>query len=182
MAVSVHVGVSFFVLTLAAACYVTSLVIGVWVESGGMMTFGIWKHCVKDYLKQSTWKCKVNLSDFNMAAQTFSILAIMCYICGLFLYIVYLSCQSLHKSRPITMGLCLLSFSVVTLQIMTMVVFGVKVTQQFEEVSEAHFSDSPAALRVSWSFTAAIVSTILATISGICMSIEMRNISIVDLE
>lgn len=182
MAVSVHVGVSFFVLILAAACYVTSLVIGVWVESGGMLTFGIWKFCIQDILKQSSWECKVNLSDFNMAAQTFSILAIMCYICGLFLYIVYLSCQSLHKSRPITMGLCLLSFSVVTLQIMTMVVFGVKVHQQFEEIGDKYFTEPPAPLRVSWSFTAAIVSTILATISGVCTSIEMRNITIDELQ
>lgn len=62
MAVSVHVGVSFFVLILAAACYVTSLVIGVWVESGGVLTFGIWKFCIQDILKQSSWECKVNLS------------------------------------------------------------------------------------------------------------------------
>uniref|UniRef100_A0A0L8HP53 Uncharacterized protein n=1 Tax=Octopus bimaculoides TaxID=37653 RepID=A0A0L8HP53_OCTBM len=177
MTISIHSAVSFGVLILAGLCYVTSQVTDVWMESDGLLSLGVWSFCVFSTDTHS-WSCEINFSGFNMASQTFSILALLCYLNAFFLYTLSMACRSLQKCRPIITGISCLVFFIVSLQIMTMIVFSVKVHHHTDDVTELHLGkdEKRLPLRLSWSFTAAIVSTILSTISGVCISIELRNI------
>lgn len=69
----------------------------------------------------------------------------------------------------------------VCLQIMTMIVYGVKVGEYFRKVELRHFNHHLDSLSISWSFAFAIVSTLVGTAAGVCTFIELRNITIEDL-
>ncbi|XP_067678498.1 uncharacterized protein [Haliotis asinina] len=173
---------SLVMLLIAAVAYFISLATTSWSTSGKDLAFGIWNFCYLHLMDgENRLTCLPNKADFSMAAQAFSILAVMCYAVSFLLYLAYIVFPSLSKSRPITMGLCLLSFCVVCLQIMTMIVYGVKVGEYFRKVELRHFSHNLESLSISWSFAFAIVSTLVGTAAGVCTFIELRNITIEDL-
>ncbi|KAL5016935.1 hypothetical protein ScPMuIL_006524 [Solemya velum] len=174
---SVQFALSLAVLILAAITYFVSLATTNWSASGQVLRMGIWEFCVMND-GNGSWKCFPCIAEFSMAAQAFSILSVMCYACAFVLYFLYLIFPTLHKSRPLMMGLCLICFSVVSLQIMTMVVYGVKVRQYYFKIERKYFSALLEPLYMSWSFAFAIVSTILSTVAGICTFVELRNIAL----
>ena len=51
-------------------------------------------------------------SDFSLAAQVFSMLAVLCYAVSFLLFLAYIVFHSLGRSRTLTMSLCLLAFSI----------------------------------------------------------------------
>ena len=52
------------------------------------------------------------VSDFSLAAQAFSMLAVLCYAVSFLMYLAYIVFPSLGRSRSVTMALCLLGFSI----------------------------------------------------------------------
>ncbi|XP_041359266.1 uncharacterized protein LOC121375730 [Gigantopelta aegis] len=183
MHMSSHFTASLALLLIAAIMYLVALATTSWSSSGEELTFGIWEFCFWDIEdEKKKWKCLTSKADFTMAAQAFSILAVMCYAVAFLLYLAYIIFPTLSKSRPITMGLCLLGFCVVCLQIMTTIVYGVKVGDYFRKVEIRYFTHQlKESLMISWSFAFAIVSTLMATASGICTFLELRNITLEDL-
>lgn len=69
----------------------------------------------------------------------------------------------------------------VCLQIMTMIVYGVKVEQYFRRVEVVHFHRYLEPLNIAWSFAFAILSTLIATAAGVCTFLELRNIALADM-
>lgn len=60
---------------------------------------------------------------------------------------------------------------------MTLVVYGAKNRDLYFKIKRDYFQDSLDPLFLSWSFYFAIVSTILATVSGVLLFIEFRNLT-----
>nr|KAG5703267.1 hypothetical protein BaRGS_034178 [Batillaria attramentaria] len=305
MLMSGHFAASLAMLLIAAIFYLVAIGTNSWSTSGQVLTFGLWKFCM-DTEGKKEWRCVPNKTDFSLAAQAFSMLAVLCYAVSFLMYLAYIVFPSLGRSRPVTMALCLLGFSVVPrggvckfqinfyiaddiqrrqtteycpqhpeeelramdadkdgkvfavlddcvahllvyrygdkqpfatynaggaafdprdvcfceiggrerlivadcqsdslhvldvrkhslefhrgkhtaimcLQIMTMIVYGVKVEQFFKRVEVIHFQRLLDPLTIAWSFAFAIVSSIIATAAGICTFLELRNIALEDL-
>lgn len=180
MMMSGHFAASLAMLLLAAIFYLVAVGTNSWSTSGQVLTFGLWKFCV-DTEGKKEWRCLPIKTDFSLAAQAFSMLAVLCYAVSFLIYLAYIVFPSLGRSRPVTIALCLLGFSVVCLQIMTMIVYGVKVEHFFKRVEVIHFQRYLDPLNIAWSFAFAIVSSIVATAAGVCTFLELRNIALEDL-
>ena len=64
---------------------------------------------------------------------------------------------------------------------MTMIVYGVKMEQLYRRAERVHFMRHLDPLTIAWSFAFAIVSSIIATVAGVCTFLELRNIALDDL-
>ncbi|KAK6171981.1 hypothetical protein SNE40_018394 [Patella caerulea] len=175
--------ISLILLLLAAAGYLVALATTSWSISGQLLVFGLWQYCFLDTKPdgEKIWKCLTNNTDFTMVSQAFSILAVMCYFVAFLLYMASVLLSSLHRCRPMIMALCLLTFCIVSLQIMSMVVFGVKIGHYFKKLEDKHFDISLEPLTISWSSTIGIISNILATAAGVCLFLELRNVAMEEL-
>ncbi|KAL8625728.1 hypothetical protein ACOMHN_044003 [Nucella lapillus] len=180
MMMSGRFATSLAMLLVAAVLYLVAIGTNSWSASGQALTLGLWKFCM-DLQGDRTWRCLPNKTDFSMAAQAFSMLAVLCYAVSFLLYLAYIVFPSLTKSRPLTMALCLLGFSVVCLQMMAMMVYGVKMEQLFRRVERRYFMHHLEPLTLAWSFAFAIVSSIIATAAGVCTFLELRNMALIDL-
>lgn len=171
---------SLAMLLVAAILYLVAVGTNSWSVSGRELTLGLWKFCM-DTTGNKVWTCLQNKTDFSLAAQAFSMLAVLCYAVSFLMYLAYIVFPSLGKSRALTMALCLLGFSIVCLQMMTMIVYGVKMEQLYKRVEVRHFQNGLDSLTIAWSFAFAIVSTIIATAAGVCTFLELRSIALDDL-
>ncbi|XP_076440738.1 uncharacterized protein LOC143280093 [Babylonia areolata] len=189
MMMSGRFAASLAMLLAAAVLYLVAIGTHSWAASGqGVLTLGLWKFCMQlqgpgqgQSDLHHTWRCLPNKTDFSLAAQAFSMLAVLCYAVSFLLYLACIVLPSLARSRPLTMALCLLGFSVVCLQMMTMMVYGVKMDQLFRRVERVYFMRHLDPLTLASSFTFAIISSVLATAAGICTFLELRNLTLDDL-
>ncbi|XP_064605362.1 uncharacterized protein LOC135470384 [Liolophura sinensis] len=178
MQVSPTFAASLALFLMSAVLFMAALGTRSWARSGQRLTIGLWDYCANTQGQgDREWDCFSNYTEFTMATQAFSILAVVCYVSAFLLYLIYMMFPSLHQSRAATIGICLLGFSIVSLQIMAMIVFGVKVPEYFELLSRRHFTRIVNDLVVSWSFGLTIVSTLLGTVAGVCVFLELRNIT-----
>ncbi|KAK7491929.1 hypothetical protein BaRGS_00016775, partial [Batillaria attramentaria] len=111
MLMSGHFAASLAMLLIAAIFYLVAIGTNSWSTSGQVLTFGLWKFCM-DTEGKKEWRCVPNKTDFSLAAQAFSMLAVLCYAVSFLMYLAYIVFPSLGRSRPVTMALCLLGFSV----------------------------------------------------------------------
>ncbi|ESP01311.1 hypothetical protein LOTGIDRAFT_157489 [Lottia gigantea] len=175
--------ISLICLLLAAGFYFVALATSYW-SVGRLLIFGLWQYC---YVSVETvivknWKCHPNNTDFTMSAQIFSILAVMCYLVAFLLFMISAFIPSKNKSRPVIMTICLLTFCIVSLQIMSMVVFAVKINEYFRKIQNKHFENEFETVTISWSFVIGIVSNVICTVSGVCIFVDLRNLAIDELD
>ncbi|XP_070194499.1 epithelial membrane protein 3-like [Littorina saxatilis] len=180
MLMSGHFAASLAMLLIAAILYLVAIGTSSWSTSRQELSLGLWRFCM-DIEGDKTWTCLPNNTDFSMAAQAFSMLAVLCYVVSFLMYLAYIVFPSLSKSRPLTMALCLLVFSIVCLQLMAMIVYGVKMEELHSRAESVHFMQHLHALNIAWSFAFAIVSSIIATASGVCTFLELRNVHLDEL-
>ncbi|KAL4235506.1 hypothetical protein ACF0H5_003904 [Mactra antiquata] len=173
---SVNVVAAIALITLGALSYVIAMATKNWSASGYRMKMGLWDFCVNE-VKNNTWSCFPVNTEFSVATQAFSILAAMCYCCLAVLYVLYFLFSGLQKSRALIIGTCLIAFAVVSLQIMTLIVYGTKHGDLYHTIDEEHFKNTLDVLYLSWSYYFAIVSTILATVSGVLLFLEFKHLA-----
>lgn len=173
---SVYFVASLAVLVLSAVAFFISLISTNWSASGQELKMGIWDFCI--FPKQNaTWSCYPSNTDFSVAVQAFSILASTGYACAFVLYILFIIFETLHKSRPLIIGMSFIVFCIVCLQIMTLIVYALKNRELYRKVEKQYFRHDLDPLYVSWSYAFSLVATIIATASGCLLFVEFKNIS-----
>ncbi|XP_063426371.1 uncharacterized protein LOC134710103 [Mytilus trossulus] len=166
---------TFLTLYVSALMFVIAVSTNEWFLCGTKVKTGIWNICLFQPASNH-WKCDSFKSDFAVAVQAFSVMCIFGYVLTVVFLIIFIKCPTSSSTMfSLTLSLCLLCLSIACLQMMTMIVYAIKVKDSIIDVIRMNFSQHSSSM--SWSFGLALISVVMTTVSAVLAFSEIRKIT-----